>query len=127
MCRILVVEDDLAQLGLRKSLLEGAGHEVAVAFTPDDALRQTANGWAQILVVDLRYLNAAGEQDSREGLALIRGIREQGCQSPVIVLSGWPEDLYGEPEERMVSRVMVKPVPARELLDAVETLVGALP
>ena len=41
------------------------------------------------------------------------------------MLSGWPETIYGEPEEAMVSRVMVKPVPAAELLSAVDELFQA--
>ena len=59
-----------------------------------------------------------------DGMALIRRIRESGCEKPVIVVSGWPEDLYGQPEERMVSRVMVKPVPIQELFQTIRDLTG---
>jgi CheY-like chemotaxis protein len=72
--------------------------------------------------MDLRFPNAAGQPDSREGMALIRRIREAGYRAPVIVLSGWPEDLYGEPEEEMVSRIMVKPVRIPLLLELIEEL-----
>jgi len=120
--RILIADDDLAQLELRKAVLESAGHEVDAAFNPPDALRRV--GRADAVILDLRFLNAAGEADSREGLRLIRAIRDYGFRVPVIVLSGWPEDLYGTPEEKMVSRVMVKPVPARELLEAVARLLA---
>jgi CheY-like chemotaxis protein len=123
MSRILVADDDLVQLDLRKTVLESAGHEVAVAFSPREALRHLERGWANLLIMDLRFPNAAGEPDAREGLTLIRRIREQGCDVPVVVLSGWPEDLYGQPEEKMVSRVMVKPVACRDLLETVEALV----
>jgi hypothetical protein len=40
----------------------------------------------------------------------------------VVVLSGWPEDLYGEPEEEMVSRIMVKPAGMRLLLETIAEL-----
>jgi hypothetical protein len=40
----------------------------------------------------------------------------------VIVISGWPEDLSGTPEERMVSRVMQKPVAIESLLGAIAEL-----
>jgi hypothetical protein len=42
----------------------------------------------------------------------------------VIVLSGWPDDLYGQPEEQLVSRIMVKPVKTAMLIAAIQDLVG---
>ena len=119
MSRILLADDDLVGLDLRKQVLESAGHEVAVAFSPAHTLRQLDRGWANLPIMDLRFLNAAGEPDSRESMALIRQVREQGYEAPVVVLSGWPEELYGQPEEKMVSRVMVKPVASRELLETI--------
>jgi DNA-binding NarL/FixJ family response regulator len=72
--------------------------------------------------MDLRFPNALGEPDAREGIALIRRIRDLGCRAPVIVLSGWPEALYGQPEEQLVSRILLKPVRTRELLNAIRDL-----
>jgi hypothetical protein len=40
----------------------------------------------------------------------------------VIVLSGWPEDLYGQPEEQLVSRILLKPPRTCELLAAIHDL-----
>ena len=119
MSRILLADDDFVGLDLRKQVLESAGHEVAVAFNPGQTLRQLERGWATLLIMDLRFLNAAGEPDPREGMALIRRVRERGYAASVVVLSGWPEELYGQPEEKMVSRVMVKPVASRELLETI--------
>ena len=124
MSRILVAEDDLVQLRLRKMALELAGHEVMVAVDAPGALRCLDLNRPDILLMDLKLPNAEGEPDSGEGMALIRRIRELGCSTPVVVVSGWPEQIYGEPEERMVSRVMVKPVTTRELLQAIAELVG---
>ncbi len=73
--------------------------------------------------MDLRLLNARGQPDSREGLALIRTIRELDARMPLVVLSGWPEELYGEPEEQMVSKVIVKPICSRDLLTLIDELV----
>ena len=39
-------------------------------------------------------------------------------------LAGGPQELYGSPEESMVSRVMVKPVEAKVLLETIAELVG---
>jgi CheY-like chemotaxis protein len=121
---ILVTEDDAVQLGLWKLVLETAGHRVVTALGSGGALRHLEAARPDLLILDLRLLNAEGTPDAREGMRLIRRIREAGCPKPVIVLSGWPEQLYGQPEETLVSRVMVKPVAAAELLQAVDELLA---
>jgi CheY-like chemotaxis protein len=124
MPRILVADDDPQQLYLRIMLLEAGGHQVTAALGAAETLGHVEQSAPDLIIMDLRFPNATGEPDSREGLALIRRIRESGCRAPVIVLSGWPEDLYGTPEEQMVSRVMVKPVGMAVLLGAIQELVG---
>ena len=116
MARILVADDDPEQLRLFRMMLEFAGHAVQLAADPDDVLRQLPTG-PNLLMMDL------GFPDFEMGLALIRRIRELRLQLPVIVLSGWPEELYGRPEERMVELILVKPVAAADLLQAIAALV----
>jgi len=124
MSRILVVDDDAVQLDLRKQLLEVAGYQVETALSAQQTERRLENAPADLVILDLRFPNALGEPDAQEGLALIRRIRDLGCRVPVIVLSGWPDDLYGEPEERLVSCILVKPVKTREFLDAIRGLLA---
>ena len=121
MSRILIADDDPAQLQLRRLVLESAGHQVGLELGPSGVLRQLPRGW-DLLIVDLRFLNTKGEPDHRVGLHLIRAIRETDKAVPVVVLSGWPDDLYGQPEEKLVSRIVVKPVRSRELLATIEEL-----
>jgi CheY-like chemotaxis protein len=116
MARILVADDDVAQVNLQRRLLEALGHEVETALSTAETLEQLARHGPDLIVIDLRFPTAA------EGMALIRGIRYAGCLQPVIVLSGWPDDLYGAPEERMVSRIVMKGS-VRELL---RTIAGLL-
>ena len=124
MSRVLVADDDVQLLEVRANLLEASGHQVAVAFSPSEALRQAAA--AEVVVMDLRFLNADGKPDPAEGLKLIRQIRASGCRAPVIVLSGWPQDLEGKLEEGLVSRVMMKPVGIDDLMKAIgEAVAGA--
>jgi CheY-like chemotaxis protein len=120
--RILVADDDLDQLVAHKKLLEAFGHEVVVAASPAETLRELERSEPRLVVMDLRFPNAAGQPDSREGMALIRAIRQAGYRLPVVVLSGWPEDLYGQPEEAMVSSIMVKPVAIPLLLETIAQL-----
>jgi len=122
MSRILVADDDQLQLDLRRLVLESAGHEVTVALDPPETIRHIQRGEAEVVVMDLRFPNSAGTPDSAEGLSLIRRIRDVGCRVPVIVLSGWPDDLYGQPEEELISQIMVKPVNPGDLLDAIAAL-----
>ncbi len=117
MARILFADDDIEQLRLFRMLLESAGHAVVVADDPAERLRQLAQSGPHLLVMDLRF------PDTRVGLALIRRIREQGCKTPVIILSGWPEELYGQPEEAMVERILVKPIAVGDLLQVIAALV----
>jgi DNA-binding response OmpR family regulator len=124
MSLILVVDDDAVQLDLRKRLLEIAGYQVVTALGARQTEHHIENAPTDLVILDLRFPNALGEPDAREGLALIRRIRDLGCSVPVIVLSGWPEDLYGEPEERLVSRILIKPVHPREFLDTIRDLLS---
>jgi CheY-like chemotaxis protein len=114
--RILILDDDPEQLMLFGSLLGSSGHEIALVSEQAAAVSKLDAGWAQLLLMDLSLPQAS------DGIALIRRIRESGCRIPVVVFSGWPEDLYGTPEEEMVSCVMVKPVPVGELLEKLNEL-----
>ena len=123
MSRILVTDDDIVQLDLYMQLLEIAGYQVEIAVSASQTVRHIEK--ADLVVMDLRLPNALGESDSGEGMALIRRIRDLGYRAPVIVLSGWPEDLYGQPEEQLVSCILVKPVGTRELLQTIHDLLAA--
>ena len=120
MARILLADDDARPLQLRARLLEASGHEVSLAGHASEVIPYLAT--SQVVIIDLRFPNSQGQPDAAEGLKLIRQIRESGCRAPVIVISGWPEDLSGTPEERMVSRVMQKPVAIESLLGAIAEL-----
>ena len=124
MSRILIADDDVIQLDLRKMVLEIAGHQVDVAVSAIGLMRHIEGGQADLVIMDLRFPNAIGQPDPSEGMALIRRIRELGYATPVIVLSGWPEELYGKPEEHMVSRILMKPVMTVTLLEAIREVVA---
>ncbi|HUI76537.1 MAG TPA: response regulator [Bryobacteraceae bacterium] len=122
MARILVVDDDAAQLELRCQLLGLGGHTTVPAFSPSEAMRQIAS--SDLVMMDLRFPNAQGKDDPAEGLALIRRIRESGQRVPIIVVSGWPEYLEGHPEAQLVSRVLAKPIGMEALLGAIADILG---
>src|ERR1035441_9941672 len=92
MAHILVADDCAEQVNLQRMLLEALGHEVDTALSASETLRHLRRRTPDLVVVDLRFPTSA------EGLALIRGIRQAGCRKPLIVLSGWPDDLYRSEE-----------------------------
>ena len=124
MSRILLADDDAVQLDLYRHILEIAGYQVEIALTASRTVRSIEKAPADLVVMDLRFPNALGESDPREGVALIRRIRDLGFRAPLIVLSGWPADLYDQPEEHLVSRILLKPVSARELLHTIRGLLA---
>jgi CheY-like chemotaxis protein len=102
MAYILLADDDSEQVSVQRKVLEALGHKVGTSRSAAGTLRELERSQPDLIVVDLHFPLA------EDGFGLIRGIRETGCQLPVIVLSGWPDDLYGTPEEKLVSRVVVK-------------------
>jgi len=124
MPRILVADDDAVQLELRRLLLEAAGHRVDLAYSASQAIRCLQAQPADLIILDLRFPNADGAPDCREGIALIRRVRALTREMPMLVLSGWPADLDAQPEAKLVSRVMLKPVKPADLLRAVRELIA---
>ena len=118
MCRVLVVDDDVQHLAIRKLLLEMAGHEVALAEDVPEARRVLQDWNPEVLVADLRLPELA------DGLALIRWVDEQRLAAKVIVLSGWTEELCDLPEEKLVACVLGKPVRNEQLLATINALVS---
>jgi two-component system NtrC family sensor kinase len=118
MLRVLVVDDDAQHLGIRKLLLEAAGHQVAVAEDAPAARRLLAELHPDAMVMDLCLPKL------KDGLGLIRWVDEQRLAARIIVLSGWTEELCDLPEEKLVACVLGKPVRNEHLLEAINAAVS---
>lgn len=116
MAHILIVDDDATQLRVRRQLLELAGHQVSAASTAPDAATQLAESPPDVLLMDLRLPRV------RDGVALIRAAGAQPVPPRIVVLSGWPEELYDLPEAQQVAHILVKPTPTATLLDIIKGL-----
>ena len=119
MYRLLIVDDDVQQLGIRKLLLEAAGHQVAVAEDAPAARRLLAEQCPDAMVMDLRLPKL------KDGLGLIRWVNEQRLAARIIVLSGWTEELCDLPEEKLVACVLGKPIRNDHLLEAINAAVSS--
>ena len=116
MARILLVDDDPAQLEIRTLLLEREGHQVRSAQTVEEATRSFGEAPVDIALMDLRLPR------SEDGLALIRWLRQASSALRIIVLSGWAADLAGAPEVAIVDRLLAKPVRTGQLLGLIREL-----
>lgn len=104
MAKILVVEDDLSQLEIRKQILEHAGHVVVAAHDADGAIERFAG--CQVVLMDLRI------PEPEDGARLIRAV---AGQARIIVLSG------GEVDPTLpVDEILTKPFPSRRLIERIE-------
>jgi len=117
MARILVADDNADQIAMHRKLLETFGYQVGTARSPAEALSELERNRPDLVVADLRIPLTS------DGLALIRGIREREPRIPIIVLSGWPDELFGSPEESFVSRVVIKGT-VQDLLKAIAELLA---
>jgi len=113
-CRLLLADDDAQQLGIRRLLLEAAGHQVAVAEDAPEARRLLEELHPEVLVMDLRLPKL------KDGLSLIHSASGQQQPARIIVLSGWIEEFCDLPEEKLVCCVLGKPVGNARLLEAIE-------
>ncbi len=103
MARILVVEDDLDQLSIRRQILEQAGYEVACAQNAAEALPQLPG--CRVVLMDLRL------PDPEDGMALIRAA---SATARIILLSG------ADPDTPLpVDHFLRKPFSSKKLLETV--------
>ena len=107
MATVLLVDDDVEALHLRKLILEGHGHQVRCAQNAASAREQFNPD--QVVVLDLRI------PEAEDGLALIREFME----ARIIVLTGAPADLNDREERKLVSAVLTKPARSEALLAAI--------
>lgn len=78
--RILVVDDEDKMRRLLEMALRSLGHEVVQAADGLEALKHFAEGSFDLVLTDLRMPNL-------DGIGLLRRLREQGNEVPVIVLT----------------------------------------
>lgn len=105
---VLVVDDDVAAVSIRRLLLEYHGHRVTVATNVDEA---SAAERPDVVVLDLRL------PEPEQGLALIREFHDAGVR--IVVLCGNPGDLDGRKEAALVAEILTKPVRAEQLISAI--------
>jgi signal transduction histidine kinase len=112
--RIVVVDDNADLRDMLQMLLEGSGHQVAVAEDGVHALAKITELEPDVAIIDIGLPEMDGYELARE----LR--RKLGQKMRLVALSG-----YGQPDDRVRSQDagfdlhLVKPVRAREILAAI--------
>ena len=78
--RILVIEDDRETAQFLQKALKETGHTADLAFDGEDGLALARDGGYTLLIVD-RML------PKRDGLSVVRELRDAGIRTPVLILS----------------------------------------
>ncbi|MEX2237379.1 MAG: response regulator [Dehalococcoidia bacterium] len=112
--RIVVLDDDHAFLKLCRTILEPEGYECVTVRSAQD-LREQLGQQVDLLTVDLRL------DDEREGLDLIRALRSEGLQTPILVCSASLDliNRFGDEIEDLTCQVVSKPFDIDDLLAAI--------
>jgi DNA-binding NtrC family response regulator len=83
---ILIIDDDIAVRTSLLLLLKSTGHEVTAADNPAEAKRMINDSNPDLIILDLNF---SIDTSGKEGMSLLRHIREVAPSLPVILITGW--------------------------------------
>jgi DNA-binding response OmpR family regulator len=107
---ILVVEDNVDVGDAFRVLFESTGHRVSVARTVADALAAVRSGSVDLMLLDLTLPDGSG-------LEILEELGDAGRPRVTVALTGRDEPAVVDRCYSLgCAAVLVKPVPARELL-----------
>ena len=112
MARMLVVDDSESDRYLEHTILEDAGHEVLFAKDGADALRIFHSQEIDVVMTDLHMPQV-------DGLELIRQIREEDPDTPIVAISGIGSEILQKAMDLGAIASLYKPVDPEKLLEAV--------
>jgi CheY-like chemotaxis protein len=124
MALILVIDDDDSVQTLFSQFLTNAGYSVAVASSGRDGLDQAREKKPDLIITDIMM-------PEMDGLEIIRAIRADSPDLPVIAISGGmrnlPFNFLPHAKKFGACRVFEKPVALAELKAAIHQLLGNNP
>lgn len=111
--KILIVDDDPIVLDSCKRVFEAEGFEVSVVPSTDKALTAMENNAFDILLIDVKM-------PERDGMYLIRAVKKQWPEVPIVVMSGYPTpETIAEVLQLGAEEFIAKPFTPDELLEIV--------
>jgi len=111
--KILIVDDDPIVLDSCKRVFEAEGFEVSFVPSADQALTAMENNAFDILLIDVKM-------PERDGMYLIRAVKKQWPEVPIVVMSGYPTpETIAEGLHLGAEEFIAKPFTPDELLKIV--------
>ena len=108
--KILIVDDDPIVLHSCKRVFEAEGFEVCVVPSADQALKIMNNNIFDILLIVVKM-------PERDGMYLIRAVKKQWPEVPIVVMSGYPTpETIAEGLKLGAEKFIAKPFTPDELL-----------
>ena len=121
MKRILVIDDDIQVRQMLKQILERAGYEVADAPDGKEGIELYRQTPTDLIITDIIM-------PEKEGIETILELRREFPDVKIIAISGggrFDPDVYLDAAGKFgVARTFRKPVDRKELLDAIQELLG---
>lgn len=121
MQRILIIDDDHHILLMLKKMLERAGFEVELASNGNKGLELLKRMHVDLVITDIIM-------PEKEGLETIREMKRLLFDLKIIAMSGGgrisPENYLGTAKVFGASRVLEKPFTQKQLVSAVQDLLG---
>ncbi len=121
MANILIVDDDERIRKLLLRMLEGAGHDVAVAADGDAAIARFRQRGADIILADILM-------PGKDGIEMILELRREAPELKIIAMSGGgrigPGCYLGIAEKLGASYTLAKPFSRDEVVAAVEEVLA---
>ncbi|PWC32434.1 response regulator [Azospirillum sp. TSO35-2] len=118
---ILIAEDEVLAAMALEDFLTFRGFRVSVAANGVEAMERLARDPADALVTDLRM-------PKMDGHALIRAVREQDNNLPVVVMTGYlTQDSDLTHERWKPLEIFSKPVNPRTIYETLQRMLGPVP
>ena len=114
MGRILIIDDTPDLRTMLKDFLEGVGHEVLEAKTGTQGLEVIANECPDLVITDIIM-------PDMNGVDMMKNLRKTNKKLPVIVLSGYQEELAAVKRLGVYASI-IKPPNLSELKNLVEVV-----
>jgi len=119
--KLLLVDDDKDILWVNTRILTGAGYSVDTADDPEEALKKINSEPYHVVILDYIMPKMKGDE-------LAQRILEYNNEIGVIIVTGYSELTSSmEGAEKNNPYVMLKPISAEELIDAIRMKVDTMP
>jgi DNA-binding NtrC family response regulator len=119
--KILVVDDDAIVVKSCKRILEAEGFEISAVSSADQALEAVKDYEFDLLLIDVKM-------PKHDGFFLMREIKKEVPEMPVIIMSGYPTpETIAQVLKSGATQFIPKPFRPDELIKTVHQVIQKIP